>query len=368
MRVISVDLAKDSILNPGLDRRTEVYKWGLTAGDNQYPSIIQYLANESVTTKRCIKQVLNAVLGKGFDKGGTSIHPDGSTLNQLHRAAGREFVTQSSAFIHVGFNTELKPYKLKSISAKRVRIGKADDSEYSGKFCIADWESKRISKADIKLIDKFNLDPAVIAKQVAAAGGITKYKGQMLHITKDVSFKYAPSDLHPALEDAEFESLSKVFRRNNAKFGFLNSKAVIVGKMTSGEEREFKASLESMQGAENTSNLLVFQATQQIADLEKQMIVKDLGTKLDDKILVYSDEAAERNICKAFGVPVSLISSRSEGIFGNSGELLKEMKMQLYESQEFERMLLEEAINNILKKGDFPIKETRIIDPFQTTV
>lgn len=366
MRVISVDLAKDSVLNPGLDRRTEVYKWGLTDKDNQYPSIIQHLSNESVTAKSCISRVLNAILGKGFKDGTTKIHPDGTTLNQTHRALGRELATQSSCFLHIGFNADLKPSKLKSITAKKVRIGKSDDRNYSGKFCISDWESKRISKEDIELVDKFNLDPEVIKAQVDAAGGITKYKGQILHITKDVSFRYAPSDLHTVLEDAEFEKLSKVFRRNNAKFGFLNSKAIIVGKMTPAEERAFKESLANMQGADNTSNLLVFQATNQMAELEKQMALKDLGTKLDDKILAYSDEAAERNICKAFGVPVALISSRSEGIFGNSGEMLTEMKKQLYEGREFERMLLEEAINSVLKAGDFPIKQSEIIDPFQT--
>lgn len=364
MRVISIDVSKDSVLNPPIDRRNEVYKWGLTEKDNQLPSIVQHLANESVTAKSCISWVLNAIIGAGFEAGTTRIHPDGTTLNQLQRSLARELATQSNAFLHIGYNANLDPCKMRVITSKKVRIGKSDDIEYSGKFCVANWESKRISPDDIELIDRFNPKKAVVASQIEHAGDISKYKGQILHISKDSSYKYAPSDLYPVLEDAELEKLSKVFRRNGAKYGYLNSKAVIVGKMTEGEETEFKKSLESMQGADNASNTLVFQASQAGVELEKQMVVKDLSTNLNDKVLNYSDEASENAICKSFRVPVSLVSSRSEGIFGNSGELFREMKRQIYEGREYERMLIEEAVNDILKRGDFDIKETAIIDPF----
>lgn len=369
MRSITLDVSQDSVLCPAIDRRNEVIKWGLTNEDNQLPSIVQHLATESVTAKSCISWVLNAVLGKGFKDGGAIVHKGtGLTLNRLHRAVGREVVTQAQSFLHVGYNADLKPDRIKMLPSTRVRIGKPDDANYSGKFCIADWTAKRISPADIEIVDRYNPHPEVIAAQIEAAGGITKFKGQVLHITKDDSFKYAPSDLFPVLEDAELEKLSKIFRRNGAKYGFLNSKAIIVGQLDNEEERLLKKDFENLQGADNASNMLIYQASQAGIDLDKQMVVKDLSTKLDDKILAYSDEAAEAAICKAFRVPVSLVSSKSEGIFGNSGELLKEMKVQLYEGREYERMLIEEAINDILRRGDFEIQKSEIIDPFNTSV
>lgn len=366
MKVIEVDIKNDSILNPGIDRRTEVFKWGLTSKDNQYPSIVEHLSKESVTAKRCINKVLAAIIGKGFTDGETVVHPDGTTLNELGRQLGRELAKQNNCFIHVGFNVDYKPSKLKHISSKRVRIGKSDDENYSGKFCVADWESKRISKEDIKAIDRFNLSPKVVEAQVSKAGGIEKYKGQILHLSVDSSYKYAPSDMHSVFEDCEFEKLSKSFRRNNARYGFLNSKIAIVGKMSAEEERSFKSDLRGLQGGENASNMLVYQASTAGADVEKQVTIKDFSSKLDDKILAYSDSTAESNICKAFSVPVPLVSSKSEGIFGNSGEMLRQMKIQLYEEKEFERMMLEEAIGKILKNGDFTIKDASIIDPFNT--
>lgn len=366
MKGIDIDIKKDTVLNPPIDRRSECFKWSLNGKDNQLPAIVEHLINESVTARGCVRRVVNAIIGKGFKDGSTIVHPSGTTLNHIGRQSGTELGKQNNTFIHIGFNAEYKPAKMKVISAKKVRIGRSDDEDYSGKFLVADWSAKRISEDDIEVVDRFNLNENVIKSQVKAAGGIGKYKGQILHLSTDSSYKYAPADVFPVLEDLEFEKLSKKFRRNNSKFGFLNGKVILTGKMTKEEEREFKRDVEKMQGGENAANAMVYQASQAGADLSKMMRIEDFAAKLDDKILSYSDSIAESNICKAFSVPVALVSSKSEGIFGNSGEMLKQMKFQLYEAKEFERMILEEALNTILKAGDFDIKETQIIDPFNT--
>lgn len=368
MKSINIDVLKDSILNPSFDKRSEVFMWGLTSKDNKLPSIIEHLLQESVTAKACLKRCINAVMGKGLEGGDQIVNPHNlMTANQVLRAISKDLIGQSNFFVHARFDGNYDVKSIKPITAKKCRIGSADDQDYSGKILVADWSAKRIAKQDIEVVDRLNLNKDVIEAQVQKAGSLGKYKGQILHVKTDIGYKYAPSDLYPVLEDAELEKLSKIFRRNGGKYGFLNAKAVIVGEMTDSEERAFKKDLESMQGAENASNMLVFQATNKMADLEKQIIVKDLSNKLDDKILMYSDEAAEAAICKAFGVPLALISGRSEGIFGNSGEMLNEMKKQLYLEKEFERMLIEESLTHLFKKSVFDIKEAKIIDPFKTT-
>lgn len=250
------------------------------------------------------------------------------------------------------------------ISSKKVRIGKSDDLGYSGKYLVTDWSAKRITEDNIQVVDKFNLDKKVINSQIKKAGGIQNYNGQIMHISTDTSYKYAPSDLFPVLEECLFEKESKHFRKNNGKFGFLNGKIVLVGKMTEDEEREFRRDLERMQGGENASNLLIYQATNIGSDLTKMIKIENLSESLDDEILKYSDEVAEKNICKAFTVPLALVNSNNDGIFGNSGEMLKQMKIQLYESKEYERMLIVDALNKVLAAGDFEVKNTEVISPF----
>ncbi|SDT47324.1 hypothetical protein SAMN05192545_3929 [Maribacter dokdonensis] len=367
MKTYTIEAESDSVLFPKYDTRTEVFKWSYNGNDNQLPSIIQHLANESVTTKGCIKKITSAIFGKGFVNGRTIVNKKGQTLNAVGLHLAKELATQNNAFLHIRFDANIEISSIDVLPCSKVRIGSSDDAAYSGMFAVADWSSKRISSSDIMKVNRFNLNEDVIKAQIKAAGGIGAYKGQIVHISKDHSVKYAPSDLYPVLEDAESEKLSKIYTRNSSKFGFMNAKAVLVGKMTQEEESSFKDDLSGMQGAENASNLLVFQATNPVQDLEKQMIVKDLASNPSDKILQYTDSKVEANICKAFDVPVSLISGRSEGIFGNSGELLTVMKRQLYDDKETERMLIEETLTQIIIKSAFKskINEAKIIDPWE---
>ncbi|AGO47818.1 phage portal protein [Cellulophaga phage phi46:1] len=367
MKTYNIDAASNSVLFPKLDKRTEVVKWSYNGQDNQLPSIIEHLALESVTTRACLKKLIPAIYGNGFEGGNIKINAKGQTLNSIGRNLSHSLALHGNAFVHARFNGEKIVGSIEPKSCSRVRLGADDDSDYSGKFCLSDWAAKRITASDIVRIDKLNLNSKVLDYQIKAIGGLTRYMGQIDHLTTDESLKYAPSPLFPALEYAEAEKMSKTFTRNNSQFGFMNSKALIVGSLSEGEEYSLKKDLKNMQGVENTSNLMVFQATNPTADLDKQMILKDLTANPSDKILAYSDEKSEAAICKAFSVPVALVSSKSEGIFGNSGELMREMKRQLYEDMEFERQLIEETLSKIIEKSVFrdKIQKVKFIDVWQ---
>ncbi len=364
MKAINLSyISNDSVLNPSIDRRSEIFLWSLTGKDNQLPSIIEHLALESPTAKACIQKNLNAIIGKGFQNGNFRVHANGTTLNQIGRQIGRSIATHANAFLHVTYDGNLDLKGLRFLPTKECRIGKDDDTGYSGKIVLADWSASRITS--MNPIDVFNPNKEVIQSQIEKAGSLSQYKGQILHISKDNSFKYAPSDLYPVLELMEAEKLSKTFLLNGAKFGFLNQKLVVVADMTEDEERAFKSSLKKQQGADNSNNMMVLKATSANADLKNQILVSDLTGNPDDKVLAYTDAQAEAQICKAMGVPVSMISSKDNGIFGQSGELLKSMKIELYEQQEYSRMLIEESINMLLSRFQTKIEPQFIIDPFK---
>jgi len=109
------------------------------------------------------------------------------------------------------------------------------------------------------------------------------------------------------------------------------------------------------------------EATQQTDDLSKQLNISDLSSPYNDKLFEYSDKQAEKNICKAFGVPLILVNPSDNSMFGNSGEMLKEAKKQLYESKEEERDQLEEVFSMIMKDFQEPVTDLKIISPFEET-
>jgi hypothetical protein len=197
---------------------------------------------------------------------------------------------------------------------------------------------------------------------------LSSYNVQIIHIRKDETFKYSLSDLEPVMSEALLENNSQVFRSKGAQDGFINTKLMTVAPFkTSDDRKEFKKDMDGLRGAKNSNGVLLLETAQPSEDVSKQINLQDLSSTYNDKLFEYSDSQGERNICKAFGVPLILVSKNDSGIFGNSGELLKVSKEQLYEDKEEERDQLEEVFSLLMRNFSEKkrIKEgLKIISPF----
>ncbi|WP_418513709.1 hypothetical protein [Corallibacter sp.] len=358
---------KSNILQTKLDKRNDVYNWGL---DNAFPSLIELLISKSVTAKACVDKVAKAIYGKGFGGiGETIINKDGQTLDEVLRIASREYAKHNNVFLHIGYNAELKIKSIKVIPCTDSRTGKADDLGYSGKYLVYNnWDKSegKIDNSKFRLYNRYNVIQKVIESQIAEAEGILNYKGQILHIQKDTNSIYSLSDLNPVLSESLLEMNSQSFRSRGAEKGFLNTKLLTVQPFSSDEDRRmFMRKLDELQGADNAGNILVLEASQMTDNLDSQIKLDDLSSKYNDKLFEYSDKQAEKNISKAFGVPLVLIDTSNDGLFGNSGEMLKEAKKQLWESKEEERNQIESVFQKLMKNFAEPItEELQIISPF----
>tara|TARA_R110000822_G_scaffold75692_3_gene182109 strand:+ start:837 stop:1949 length:1113 start_codon:yes stop_codon:yes gene_type:complete len=367
MKINYTDI-KDTVLDIKPDKRTEVWNWG---ADNGYPSLIQQLISMSVTTKTCVDKVAKAIYGKSFgDIGNVIVNKNGQSLNEVLRLAAREFAKQNNIFLHVGYDGNLKINSLKIIPSTHIRKGKSDDRGYSGKWVVYNnWdrqESQRIESKKFQLIDTYNPITAVIEAQIVDAKSISKYKGQVLHIQKDPSAVYSLSDLQPVLGEALLEHNSQVFRSRGAERGFLNTKLMVTQPFASEDDRDdFIGNLEGLQGGENAGRTLVMEASSTTEDLNNQMKLEDLSSPYNDKLFEYSDSQAQKNISLAFNVPQGLVSNNDNGLFGNSGELIKSMKIMLFESREEERDMLVEAISKIMDNWHSgSVNNLEIINPY----
>ena len=190
-------------------------------------------------------------------------------------------------------------------------------------------------------------------RQIDKAGSIEEYNGQILHIKKDEMSVYSLSDIEPVMSEALLENNSQIFRSKGAEKGFLNTKILTVPPFKDDNVRkEFKKDINSLRGAEQSNDVLLLEMSQVADDVSKQINLSDLSGAYNDKLFEYSDKQAEKNICKAFDVPVALVNPADNTMFGNSGEMLMQAKLQLWESKEEERLQLEEAFNNLMYHFD----------------
>lgn len=366
---ISFANVQDSILDIKEDKRTEVFNFGK---DNAYPSLIETLIDISVTSKTCVDRVAKAIYGGAFGKAGDiKVNSKKQSLNEVLRIAAREYAKHNNCYIHVGFNGLYEFKSIKVIPVTDVRLGKADDLGYSGKFVVYDnWDKekgKKIMSDKFQIIDRFNPNTKVVKGQIEKAGGIKNYNGQIIHIKKDDNKVYSLSDLNTAKHEALLEYDSQLFRSQGTTTGFMNTKLLAVPPFANDEARkEFKRELKGARGAKNSGSVILLESAQVIDDLSKALFMDDLSSPYNDKLLEYSDVQSERNICKAFSVPLILVSSTETGLFGNSGEMLKEAKSQLFESRKEDRDQIQEAFETIIKKfEDTKITTLEIVNPFE---
>lgn len=359
-----------SLLNIKVDKRTECFNWG---DDNAFPSLVEVLISGSVTAKTCVDRVAKAIYGKSFgDKGKVIVNSKGQSLNEVLRIAAREYAKHNNVFIHITYDANFDIKAVNIISCTESRIGKADDKGYSGKIIIYDnWDKSkktRIESNNFEVCDKYNPDKKIIEGQVIKAGELTDYNGQIIHIRKDETFVYSKTDLFPALSEALLEANSQTFRSRGASKGFLNTKLLTVQPFKDNDQRkEFKKDLNEVRGAENSSEVILLETSQMVDDLSKQIKIDDLSGTYNDKLFEYSDKQAEKNICKAFTVPLMLVSQTDNSLFGSSGEMLKEAKLQLWETREEDRDQFEEVFGNIMKRFQAPKKiesSLKIINPY----
>jgi len=358
----------NSILDIKVNKRYECFNFG---SDNAFPSLIEVLIGMSVTSKTCVDRVSKAIYGKSFGEvGKVIVNSKGQTLNEVLRIAAREYAKHNNCYLQISYDGNYEIKAIVVVPVTEVRIGKADDKGYSGKYIIYNnWDrtkSKQIKSSNFEYYDRFNPDKKVIEGQVEKSGKngkggiISDYNGQILHVSKDKTYVYSLSDLNPVLSEALLESNSQTFRSRGASKGFLNTKLLTVQPFKDDPTRKaFKKDLKDLQGAENSSEVLLLETSQMNEDIDKQIKLDDLSGEYNDKLFEYSDKQAEKSICKAFTVPLMLVSQTDNSLFGSSGEMLKEAKVQLWESREEDRDQFEEVFASLMKlfQEDKQIKE-----------
>jgi hypothetical protein len=160
--------------------------------DNAYPQRMLELVSRSPTAKDCWNKRAKFIAGNGFEDatlGKQVINSKGLTMAKLLKAIATDKALFCGFGIHVNYNANCKIASVNYVKFEDIRMGDTDDVQTAGKFAIYnDWGRrtwKHIMRSKITFLDSYNPDAEVVKRQVIAAGGWSKYKGQLFYFNAD---------------------------------------------------------------------------------------------------------------------------------------------------------------------------------------
>lgn len=336
--------------------------------DNAYPERMDRLINNSVTAKTAAGIMVQYLLGKGYGEYDKIIvnKAKNLTLADFADDVADDIVKQRGVYIHVNWNAAHQITDMCVLPFEWCRIGKMDSNDYAGKIAISkNWNKPK--KNEIQLIDVFNPNKKVIDAQVEKAGGWEKYKGQVLFINMDTKLLYPLSRIDSVADDCDSEAQASNYKNVLLRKGFFGNTLIVtrplIGKnLTPGTEQykraeterdAFRTAVKSMLGSQNAGGVLCLEMEFEKDKLEDAIVVKQIESKIDDKLFDFTETSVRKNILIAFNnLPAGLVETSDNALFGNSGTAIKEMKRTYWENTTKERNLLTSVLNNLLSRSE----------------
>lgn len=353
--------------------------------DNAYSEKLEIYKNSSVTGLSVSTLMAQYVLGRGFGDFDDAIFNKNKNLTarDIAEQAAEDITDYRGFWVHIKYNANLKATAFRVLNFHSCRLGLADSDGYIGKvFYCDDWQNKKAARIEY---DMFNNNKDVLKKQIENAGGIEKYKGQILFFSMQKRLLYPIGRLHAAQNDADTEAEISNYKNIILHSGFLGKLVVTTPPLTGEgdgndigilddsiedilsdeiedldavktraksiqnqktEEEDFKRTLESFGGIEGQSSILHVQLKFAGDDISKAIKFDEIKTNVNPDFFEKIENTAKDNIAAAYNnCPQVLIKSPDAAFFSGSGEQIKQAKLMYQDNTEREREFLERSIN-----------------------
>jgi len=353
------------------NKKLDIYQNG---EDNMYPEKVDRLVNNSVTAKMALNYMIQYLIGKGFGNSDDFIINDHTNqkLKDFAFDLADDIAKNRGFFIHFSYDLNFSPVNPRVLAFENCRVGQKDSEEYNGKIIYKrDWNN---SKEESKIFDVYNKKEEVVKYQIEASGGIEKYKGQVLFFNMDRNYHYPLSRFDSVLNDLRSEDLASIYRANLLEHGFFGKTLVITPPLidttlqetiydnegraipspeylkANSEREETKKSIEDFLGAKNAGGAILFEMQNAGDKIEDNLFIKQIESKIDDKMFEYTEKKVRSNILMAANnLPEDLVSSSDNSLFGQNGEAIKQMQKTYWTNTTYERDLLQTTVNDVLK-------------------
>lgn len=302
-----------------IDRRFHIQGYG---EDNLYPQRALIARDGSKTAKACCARYAEFLNGEGFTSpqlASLVVNKKGHTGNDLLDKVAESLSWANGLFIHVGYNLNYKAnsFKILNFEYNRFDIPDENGDFFLIKYC-NNWENNPwknpLSYMEIYDYHVFNPDPAVVKEQIAQAGGILNYKGQIFYWTPDEG-QYPKSTFDVVLDQAQTQSEIAILDLAMEQNGFKAGHALLYpGQFeTKEEEEEFKGGIDDFTGR-GAGGVLVIENPDGV--LKANEIITPMQMQNTDDLHNNVDKRTRNDIREAFGMPAEIIGQLPEsGMF-----------------------------------------------------
>ncbi|MEJ5105494.1 hypothetical protein [Chryseobacterium sp. MYb328] len=311
--------------------------------DNLYPDRLEAIERNSVTALSCSNKLGNFIFGKGFEdnfaaeintRKGKTI-----TLNRCLLDVVSSLKTHKGVYIHLNYDIEGKVNYFDVLEYKKCRKVKEDDYGNEGIIVYRDWSKieKRFSfiterkNKKSKWFYPYNINSIKDQREKDSPKSdlktqIRNYRGQVLYYSLDDKNKeYSHGWLNAqGMNDADSEFRMSLYHNNNIRLGFIDKTILITNGLDPDSERKFQNDFYDWLGAENAGGVYHINTPFQVEDIKSTIAVETVQSSYDPKKFKEALEDIKDNIRNCYQTPKILINDNEGGVFGTSGEAIKE--------------------------------------------
>lgn len=356
--------------------------------DNAYPQRVRDVVNSSGIAKSCIDIFFKFVNGKGFEDvtfGKRIVDGDKLTFDKLLRKNSCDFTNDGGWAVHFNYNLLGKPTTFSAVPFSHCRLGIDEKTKQVTSIAVYDdWgreRDKRIEKEKIDFIHLYDPRPEKVIKEIAEAGGIENYKGQIYYHGAEGELVYPLAYYDSEIEDIDTDGAIKLFKNGNIQRRFMSSHMFVrygqpeggngaTGSATpplggeriptgnSSEEDEMVTSIKDFQGPENTNRIMLVD----VETPEQKPELIEFKQQNTDKLFEYHEVSIQNNIRERFAIPTVFLKA-IPGSLGLSKELIDAVDFYNKMTAD-ERAILEETysmlFSDLFPGQNFKIKELQM--------
>lgn len=358
--------------------------------DNLYPQNIQRIVAASATASTCFGRYVDFIEGNGLSNQALSdfiINMSGETVDDMHHLCSEDVGRYWGIAIHVNYNLLGKIVGATHIPFENCRLEEPDARGCVSRiFVHPDWTGRMtrqgkkvtITVENVDIFPVFNPDPEIVRSQIAAAGGIEYYKGQVLWVSMSGKWTYPIPRYDSVITDMSTdEGLSNIMYRN-ARNNFLISGVFVVRRGTGGPVDEtgedyvdnigYAEELARVQGDMKAN--VILQA--EIGPDEDMPEFIPFQTQNFDKDFTATNESIAERIYSVFGQEA--FYCLRTGKVGFSGNLINDAKIEYSQRVQKEQRTLTRSYKKIFDNWDesaglpFTVGEPINIEPIITQI
>jgi hypothetical protein len=284
--------------------------------DNLYPNKIKAIAQRSGTTSSAIETLSSFISGEGFAGMDQVVNRDKQKMWDILRHVSYSKANFKGFALHFNYNLLGQITEITPVNFEFVRLYR-DLKKY---VTNPDWSRRTMFKKDEVVYNPFN--PGSVIEEIMAAGGIDKYKGQLLYWIPNSHDYYTPCNWDAVLDDAQFEAEAKLYSLSSIQNDYaLGGYLVYPKNLTDeGEIQDVKNDLAGDKGSGNAGGTRVFSVLPS-ENLQTWKYFIPVSRNNIDGLHTNQIERAKFNIYACFRQPPILNGVATGGMFNQESFL-----------------------------------------------